>query len=76
MGLSPRYVDLTLELIEKINRDGISVFMVEQNANLALEIAHYGFVIQGGRIVLEGPAADLAGNPAIRDAYLGQRAPE
>jgi branched-chain amino acid transport system ATP-binding protein len=71
MGLSPLYVDKVLELIQTINRQGVTIFMVEQNAGLALQIAHYGYVLQTGRIVLEGPARDLLRNPQIRDAYLG-----
>jgi len=71
MGLSPLYVDRVLELIATINREGTSVFMVEQNASLALRIAQYGYVLQTGRIVLSGAAGDLLRDPAIRDAYLG-----
>jgi branched-chain amino acid transport system ATP-binding protein len=71
MGLSPLYVDRVLELIAKINRKGITVFMVEQNANLALQIAHEGYVLQTGRIVLHGSAAELRDDPRIREAYLG-----
>jgi branched-chain amino acid transport system ATP-binding protein len=71
MGLSPRYVDHVLELISTINAQGVTVFMVEQNANLALQIAHYGYVLQTGRIALAGPAASLRRDPQIRDAYLG-----
>ena len=74
MGLSPLFVDRVLELIAEINKQGTSVFMVEQNASLALRIAHRGYVLQTGRIVLEGPAAALLADPAIRDAYLGQAA--
>jgi branched-chain amino acid transport system ATP-binding protein len=71
MGLSPLYVDKVLELIVEINREGIVVFMVEQNANLALQIAHEGYVLQTGRIVLHGSAAALRDDPRIREAYLG-----
>lgn len=71
MGLSPLYVDRVLELIQSINRQGVTIFMVEQNANLALQIAHYGYVLQTGRILLDGPASELRHNPQIRDAYLG-----
>jgi branched-chain amino acid transport system ATP-binding protein len=74
MGLSPLFVDRVLELIAAINRDGVSVFMVEQNASLALRIAHEGHVLQAGRIVLSGPAASLRRDPRIRDAYLGGEA--
>jgi branched-chain amino acid transport system ATP-binding protein len=71
MGLSPLWVDRVLELIATINRQGVTVFMVEQNANLALQIAHDAYVLQTGRIVLEGPAERLRADPRIRDAYLG-----
>jgi branched-chain amino acid transport system ATP-binding protein len=71
MGLSPLYVDRVLELIQAINREGVTVFMVEQNASLALQIAHHGYVLQTGRIMLSGPAAELVRDPRIRDAYLG-----
>lgn len=71
MGLSPLYVDKVLELIAQINRQGVSVFMVEQNASLALQIAHHGYVLQTGRIVLSGKASDLLADARIRDAYLG-----
>jgi branched-chain amino acid transport system ATP-binding protein len=71
MGLSPLYVDRVLELIAAINKQGVTIFMVEQNANLALQIAHEGYVLQTGRIVLHGAAADLRSDPRIREAYLG-----
>jgi branched-chain amino acid transport system ATP-binding protein len=71
MGLSPLFVDRVLALIETINREGVTIFMVEQNASLALGIAHYGYVLQTGQIALEGPAGALLRDPRIRDAYLG-----
>ncbi|CAN5178400.1 ABC transporter ATP-binding protein [soil metagenome] len=71
MGLSPLWVDRVLDLIASINKEGVTVFMVEQNASLALEIAHHAYVLQTGRIVLDGPAAELRADPRIRDAYLG-----
>ena len=71
MGLSPLYVDRVLELIRTVNREGVSIFMVEQNASLALEIAHEAYVLQTGRIVLSGPARTLKDDPRVRDAYLG-----
>jgi branched-chain amino acid transport system ATP-binding protein len=71
MGLSPLYVDRVLELIAQVNASGVSVFMVEQNASLALQIAHRGYVLQTGRIALQGAARDLLHDPRIRDAYLG-----
>jgi len=74
MGLSPLFVDRVLELIQSVNRQGITIFMVEQNAHLALQIANYGYVLQTGRIALSGPARDLLHDPRIRDAYLGGQA--
>jgi branched-chain amino acid transport system ATP-binding protein len=71
MGLSPAFVDRILEMIQTINRQGITIFMVEQNANLALQIAHRGYVLQNGRIILSGAAQDLLDSPEIQDAYLG-----
>ena len=74
MGLSPLFVERVLELIGEINRAGVTVFMVEQNASLALSIAHYGYVLQTGHIALAGPAAALLSDPRIRAAYLGGKA--
>jgi branched-chain amino acid transport system ATP-binding protein len=74
MGLSPLFVDRVLELIQTVNKTGVTIFMVEQNANLALRIADYGYVLQTGRIALSGPARDLLHDPRIRDAYLGGQA--
>lgn len=71
MGLSPLYVDKVLELIRTVNQQGVTFFMVEQNASLALQIAHRGYVLQTGRVVLSGDAQALLGDQRIRDAYLG-----
>ena len=71
MGLAPLFVERVLELTQQINQQGTTVFMVEQNATLALQIAHRGYVLQNGRIVLEGAARDLLGSREIQEAYLG-----
>lgn len=71
MGLSPLWVDKIWDLVTTINGRGTSFFLVEQNAHLALELAHRGYVLQSGRIVAEGAAADLRNDDRIRDAYLG-----
>jgi branched-chain amino acid transport system ATP-binding protein len=71
MGLAPLFVDRVLAQISDIRRQGVTVFMVEQNAHLALQIADFGCVLQSGRIALSGPARDLLGDARIRDAYLG-----
>lgn len=72
MGLSPMFVEQVFEIVQQINRQGTTIFMVEQNANLALAIAHRAYVLQTGRVVLSGSAADLRRNPAIQEAYLGE----
>ncbi|HTT78519.1 MAG TPA: ABC transporter ATP-binding protein [Stellaceae bacterium] len=72
MGLAPVFVEQVFDIIQAINRQGTTVFMVEQNANMALEIAHRAYVLQTGQVVLGGPAAELRRNPLIREAYLGE----
>src|SRR6201995_4333994 len=72
MGLSPLFVEQVFEIIQQINRQGTTIFMVEQNANMALSIAHRAYVLQTGMVVLSGAAAELRRDPAIREAYLGE----
>ena len=72
MGLSPIFVEQVFDIIQEINRQGTTIFMVEQNANMALSIASYGYVLQTGQVVLSGTAAELRANPSIREAYLGE----
>jgi branched-chain amino acid transport system ATP-binding protein len=72
MGLSPLYVEQVFDIIQAINRQGMTIFMVEQNAAMALSIAHRAYVLQTGVVVLSGTAAELRENPAIREAYLGE----
>jgi branched-chain amino acid transport system ATP-binding protein len=72
MGLSPLYVEQVFDIIQEINRQGTTIFMVEQNANMALSIAHRAYVLQTGQVVLSGTAAQLRANPMIREAYLGE----
>jgi branched-chain amino acid transport system ATP-binding protein len=71
LGLSPTMVETTFELIAEIRRQGMTVLMVEQNAFLALRIADRGYVMETGRMVLEGPARTLLENEHVRRAYLG-----
>jgi branched-chain amino acid transport system ATP-binding protein len=75
MGLAPNLVDQVFDVIQEINRQGTTIFVVEQNANMALRIAHRGYVLQTGQIVLSGLASDLLGTELIRRAYLGELAP-
>ena len=72
MGLSPAFVEQVFDIIQAINKQGTSVFMVEQNANMALQIATHGYVLQTGEVVLAGDAASLRGNEMVQQAYLGQ----
>ncbi|MEU0545311.1 ABC transporter ATP-binding protein [Nocardia sp. NPDC005978] len=73
MGLSPLFVDRVLDEIARLNRElGLAILIVEQQAELALSIAHSANVLRTGEIVLHGPAAELIDNPAVRDAYLGK----
>lgn len=71
MGLAPLLVERIFELIQQINRQGTTIFMVEQNANMALSIADRGYVLQTGRIVLADTAQNLLQNEMMRKAYLG-----
>ncbi len=70
MGLSPLYVEKTFEIIQGLNRQGIAILLVEQNANMALAIANRGYVLQTGRIVLADTAPNLVNHPMMRKAYL------
>jgi len=72
MGLAPVLVEQIFETVQTINGQGVTVLLVEQNAAMALSIATRGYVLETGRIALEGPAAELAGNPEVRRAYLGE----
>jgi branched-chain amino acid transport system ATP-binding protein len=72
MGLAPVMVESVFELIVRLNELGITIFMVEQNATLALSVADRGYVIQNGRIVLADTAERLLGNAQMRTAYLGE----
>lgn len=72
MGLAPAFVEQIFETIQDINRQGISILLVEQNANLALSIAHRGYVLQNGRMVAADAAPALLAADEIRRAYLGE----
>jgi branched-chain amino acid transport system ATP-binding protein len=72
MGLAPILVAQSFEIIQQINEAGTTVFVVEQNANMALSIADRGYVLQTGQIVLADTAEALLANPQMRQAYLGE----
>jgi branched-chain amino acid transport system ATP-binding protein len=71
LGLAPVIVERIFEVVQKINADGVTVLLVEQNAHIALQIAHRGYVIETGKMVLEGVASELLQNDYIKKAYLG-----
>ncbi len=71
MGLAPAFVQTNFELIQQIHEEGIAIFMVEQNANMALSIADRGWVLQTGRVVLDDTADALLADPDLRSSYLG-----
>ncbi len=71
LGLAPQVVELILDTVQKVCCEGVSVLLVEQNASAALEISHYAYVLETGRLVLEGPAAQVTADERVRKAYLG-----
>lgn len=71
LGLAPVIVEDVFKVLEKVNQQGVTILLVEQNVNVALEIAHRGYVIETGMNVLSGTAKELAENDMVRKAYLG-----
>jgi branched-chain amino acid transport system ATP-binding protein len=72
LGLAPLVVREIFEIIDRINREaGVAILLVEQNANVALSIAHFGYILENGRIVMEGESSALRENRDIREFYLG-----
>jgi len=72
MGLSPILVERIFSVIREVSERGISILLVEQNARLALEIAHRGYVMDSGQVSFSGPASELLHDPRVREAYLGE----
>ena len=72
MGLAPILVEEIFSIIGRINGDGVSILLVEQNAAMALSIANRGYVLETGEIALEGTASELLANPQVQSAYLGE----
>ena len=71
LGLAPIVVRGIFEIIREINRQGITVLLIEQNANMALKVADWAYVMQTGSILMQGPGAELAANEEVKAAYLG-----
>lgn len=72
MGLAPIMVERIFDVIRTIADEGVTILLIEQNARLALEVSHRGYVMESGRMILEGPSAQLLNNPKVRAAYLGE----
>ena len=72
MGLAPQLVEQIFEIVKSINEnEGVTFLLAEQNTNVALRYAHYGYILESGRVVMDGPAADLRENPDVKEFYLG-----
>ncbi len=72
MGLAPQLVEQIFEIVKSINeQEGVTFLLAEQNTNMALKYAHYGYILESGRIVMDGPAAELRENPDVKEFYLG-----
>lgn len=71
LGLAPIIIQQIFDIIEQLRKDGVTVFLVEQNANQALKLADRAYVLENGRIVMQGSGSELLVNPKVRDAYLG-----
>jgi branched-chain amino acid transport system ATP-binding protein len=71
LGLAPQVVQTIFRIIREINADGTTILLVEQNAHMALEVAHHAYVLEVGRIAMSGPASELARSDEVRKAYLG-----
>ena len=72
MGLAPQLVEQIFEIVKSVNEnEGVSFLLAEQNTNVALRYAHYGYILESGRVVMDGPAAELRENPDVKEFYLG-----
>ena len=72
LGLAPRVLEMLFPVLESLNREGLAILLVEQLATQALAASHRAYVMETGRVTLSGLSADLARNPAVRQAYLGR----
>lgn len=71
LGLAPNLVDMIFEMLAEINKEGVTILLVEQNAVMGLDLAHRAYVLESGRVILSGTSADLACDEAVQKAYLG-----
>ena len=72
MGLAPQLVEEIFQIVQNLNeKEGVTFLLAEQNTNVALRYAHYGYILESGRVVMDGPAAELRENPDVKEFYLG-----
>jgi len=72
MGLAPQLVEQIFDIVKRLNEEqGVSFLLAEQNTNVALRFAHYGYILESGRVVMDGPASELRENPDVKEFYLG-----
>ena len=71
LGLAPNFVAMIFEMIRQINRQGVTILLIEQNANMALQTSDRAYVIENGLVTMQGAAKDIAADPRIKKAYLG-----
>ena len=72
LGLAPQLVETIFRTLREVNQKGVSILLVEQNAHLALSLAHYGYVLETGEVFMAGPGRELLASPEVRKAYLGE----
>jgi len=72
LGLAPQLVETIFRTLREVNEQGVTILLVEQNAHLALSLAHYGYVLETGEVVMAGPGKELLASPEVRKAYLGE----
>ena len=71
LGLAPNFVEMIFAMIRKINAQGVTVLLIEQNANMALQVSSRAYVLENGIVSMSGKASEIAGNPLVKKAYLG-----
>lgn len=71
LGLAPNFVEMIFGMIEKINKQGVTVLLIEQNANMALQVSQRAYVLENGLVSMSGKASDIANDPMVKKAYLG-----
>lgn len=71
LGLAPNFVEMIFSMIKEINKQGVTVLLIEQNANMALQVSQRAYVLENGLVSMSGKASDIANDPMVKKAYLG-----